>query len=303
MSKTEEAIDFEHPMDNIPVRPLDFESEKLNVDSVLWSQSKPEFSIFLNAFSVHVPYFERYLIRAMNTAKKHIEDESLLKDVSAIIGQEAHHARNFIEFNRIMAKKYPKIGEMEKEAKEEFVHLAKTHSLKELVGFTAGYETFTFLAGMIVLANYEKWMGDSDPTMKAMWVWHQVEEVEHGAVAFEVYKELFGKKEMYRKYMILKALLHIAGEVVSAYMHMSSKEGLLKNPIRAFKTVGFLVSTMSTMVWYCLPTFSKKYHPRNHPLATTKQNKIALAWRRFTRSGGDPLVIDRNKMEEIIGFS
>lgn len=296
------ASEFEHPMDDIPVRPLDFASKNLKTDAVLWSQSCPEASIFLNAFSVHVPYFERYLIRSMTVAKKHVKDEALLKDISAIIGQEAHHAKNFIEFNRIMARRYPKIDALEMHAKEDFLKRAKTDPLKRLVGFTAGYETFTFLAGMIVLANYEKWMGDSDPTMKAMWVWHQVEEVEHGAVTFEVYKNLFGKHEFYRKYMIAKALTHIAWEVLKAYLHMCKEEGLFKNPILGFRALSFLTTSFSKMVWYCLPTFSRKYHPRNHPLATTKQNKIAIAWRRFTKSGGDPLRIDREKMKKIVGF-
>lgn len=295
--------DFEHPMDNIEVRPLDFDSGKLDNDAVLWSQSRPEAAIFLNAFSVHVPYFERYLIRAMTQAKKKVTDPRLREDISTIIGQEAHHARNFIEFNRLLAKKYTKIDALEMHAKADFVNRAKTDSFKTLIGFTAGYETFTFLAGMIILANYEDWMGDSDPTLKAMWVWHQVEEVEHGAVAFEVYKNLFGKYEFYRKYMIAKALIHIAWEVIKAYTHMSKEEGYFKRPSSAFKSLGFLTTTICKMVWYCLPTFSKNYHPRNHPLATTKQNKIALAWRRYTRKGGDPLTIDRIKMKEIVGFS
>lgn len=299
---SEFTAEFEHPMDDIPVRPLDFESKNLETDAVLWSQSCPEASIFLNAFSVHVPYFERYLIRAMTVSKKHVKDEALLKDISAIIGQEAHHAKNFIEFNRIMARRYSKIDALEMHAKQDFLKRAKTDPLKRLVGFTAGYETFTFLAGMIVLANYEKWMGDSDPTMKAMWVWHQVEEVEHGAVAFEVYKDLFGKHEFYRKYMIAKALTHIAWEVFKAYIHMCKEEGLFKKPSSGFRAISFLATSLSKMGWYCLPTFSKNYHPRNHPLATTKQNKIAIAWRRFTKSGGDPLRIDRAKMKKIVGF-
>ncbi len=295
--------EFEHPMDNIPIRNLDFGADELSAESIMWSRSCPEFGVFLNAFSVHVPYFERYLVKTMNTSRKHVSDLDLVEDMKAITGQEAHHARNFIEFNRLMAERYPKIGEIEQRNKREFMAMAKSHSLKELVGFTAGYETFTFLAGMIVLANYEKWMSDSDPVVKAMWVWHQVEEVEHGAVAFEVYKHMFGEHEWYRKWMILKALLHIAKEVLLAYTVMCRAEGLMRNPWRATKSMWFLFSTFAKMVRYSLPTFSSKYHPRQHPLATTKQNKIAIAWRRFTRRGGDPLKIDRKKMREITGFA
>ncbi|MEO9601257.1 metal-dependent hydrolase [Parasphingorhabdus sp.] len=303
LQESSKATELGHPMDDIPIRPLDFQSEELDEKAVLWSQSSPHAAIFLNAFSAHVPYFEKYLVRTMTKALKVIKDEGLAKDVEAIIGQEAHHARNFIEFNKIMARRYPKVGEMELRNKQDFFQWAKEQELKELVGFTAGYETFTFLAGMIVLASYEEWMADSDPTMKAMWVWHQVEEVEHGAVAFEVYKYLYADHEWYRKYMIAKALLHIATEVLKAYLAMCKAEGYFKRPGSAVKALSFITVSFSKMVWYCLPTFSKKYHPRHHPLATTKQNKVAVAWRRFTKAGGDPLKIDREKMEKIVGFS
>ena len=292
----------DHPMDDFPVRKLDFGARELDQDAVIWSRSSREFAIFLNAFSVHVPYFEKYLVRSMLAARKQIDDDELRRDIDAIIGQEAHHAKNFIEFNRLMADRYSKIDAMEMAAKRDFAAWAKTHSMKQLVGFTAGYETFTFLAGMIILANYERWMADSDATVKAMWVWHQVEEVEHGAVAFDVYKALYGKHEWYRKYMILKALIHIALEVIRAYLHMAREEGYMSRPKAALKSVRFLFSTLGKMAWYSLPTFSSRYHPRKHPLATTKQNRIAVAWRRFTDQGGDPLRIDRGKMDEIIGL-
>jgi len=302
-SRSVENMDFEHPMDGFPVRPLAFGANTLDTDSVLWSQSSPEFAMSANAVNVHVPYFERYLIRAMSEAKKHIKDEKLLADISGLIGQEGHHAKNFIDFNKVMTRRYPGIEALEKHAKEYFAERSKKDSLKQLVGFTAGYETFTMVAGIIILANYEKWMGDSDPTVKAMWVWHQVEEIEHGAVAFEVYKSLYGEHEWYRKYMILTALLQIGRDTAAAYLLMCRAEGYMKRLPSAFRAVWFLVSIFTRSVWHCLPAFSKNYHPRNHPVATTRQNKIAVGWRRFTKAGGDPLKIDRAKMQEIIGFS
>jgi len=115
------------------------------------------------------------------------------------------------------------------------------------VGFTAGYETFTFLAGMIILDNYHRWFADSEPVMKALWVWHQVEEIEHGAVAFEVYKRLYGDQEFYRKWMVLLALVHIASETFKAYAHMARIEGWLRNPFRAISSMTFCGSAGWTM--------------------------------------------------------
>lgn len=292
--------DHPHPMDHIPVRPLSFAIASPADTDPVWSRSCPEFSIFINALGLHVPYFERYLIQVLNRAKREVADPQLRDAMSAIIGQEAHHAKNFIAFNQYLARHYPRAAALDKHARDYFLAHLKSDSPRRQVAFTAGYETFTFLAGMLILDNYDQWFADSDPTIKALWVWHQVEEVEHGAVAFDVYKALHGKDEWYRKYMVLAALLHIAGETARAYFHMCRVSGYLRNPWRAWKSTRFLVSTLSRMAWLALPVMSRRYHPRNHPLVTDRQNPIAVAWRKFEGEGGDVLAIDREKMTLIL---
>lgn len=285
-----------NPMDRFPVRPLQFRLNAVEPTDVIWSRTCPEFALFLNAFALHVPHFERYLIRAMRAARDVIADENLRRDITAIIGQEAHHARNFLQFNEVLAKRYPKVAAIDAAAREHFVRHADTDALKRLVGYTAGYETFTFLAGMVILQNHDRWFADADPTLKAMWVWHQVEEVEHGAVAFEVYKHLYGQHEWYRKWMVLVALLHIAGECAKTYVHMARVEGWLRNPFKAVSTLGFCASMFRRLIVASLPVFRRNYHPRHHPFVTHRQNPIQMAWRRYEAQGGDVLALDHEKM-------
>lgn len=291
-----------HPMDQIAVRPLKFDVANLSRDEIVWSRTCPEFSVFINALGLHVPHFERYLIVAMRRAREQIQDPGMVKDITGIIGQEAHHARNFLQFNEAMAQRYPKVKGFDEAARQYFDRHAKQDTLKQLVGFTAGYETFTFLAGMIVLENYDKWFADSHPVMKAIWVWHQVEEVEHGAVAFEVYRKLYGDHEWYRKWMILKALTHIAMETTRAYAHMARIEGWLRHPVSAVTKMGFNFLMLWRLLWNALPVFRRRYHPRIHPMVTHRQNRIQMAWRRFAAKGGDVLAIDREKMARILGI-
>ena len=157
--------------------------------------------------------------------------------MTRIIGQEANHARNFVEVNALLARRYPKVARFDADAKAYFAKHAEADSLKRRVGYTAGDETFTFLAGLIILDNYQEWLEDSGPVMKAMWVWHQAEEVEHGSVAFNVYKHLYGEHDLYRKWMVLYALVHIALETVRGYVHMARLEGWLRNPVKAVSTM------------------------------------------------------------------
>jgi len=105
--------------------------------------------------------------------------------VKNIIGQEAHHAFNFIKWTEHLVKSYPAITTLDDHAKEYFVaQLNRDKRFK--IGLTAGYETFTF---------YEELMAEADPVILALWVWHQVEEVEHGAVAFEFYPAFLNRSK------------------------------------------------------------------------------------------------------------
>ncbi len=290
-----------NPMDHFPVRTFTFDT--VTGARLVWSHTCPEFSVCLNALALHVPYFERYLIAAMRSAQGKVASPVLQRDMAAIIGQEAHHAKNFVTLNQSLIERYPPLKDIAAKAERHFAQRAKSDPLKTLVGFTAGYETFTFLAGMIILQNYDKWFADSDPVLKALWVWHQVEEVEHGAVAFEVYQALYGEHEWYRKWMVLAAAAHIARETIKAYWPMIRIEGWTRNPLMALQRMGFCASLLVRFGIAALPVFRRSYHPRRHPLATTRQNPIQIAWRRYEAGGGDVLAIDHAKMAEIMGVS
>jgi len=284
MNKPEQTC---HPMDNIEVRPLRFDYTKIEMQDPVWSRSNPLFSIYINALGIHVPYFERFLVMAFRNIRQDIEDEELKKDVTSIIGQEAHHGRNFIEFNKFLSKRYPNVEALDKRAKTYFEAQLKNNDRKAQIGYIAGYETFTYLGGMIILDGYDQWMKDADPVTRSLWLWHQVEEVEHGAVAFDVYKNFYKEDEWYRKWMIVKSLLHIAYETWLAYVPMCKKEGYFSSPFKALKAVGFYLKFSYKLARNSLPVFSKKYHPKTHQTNKLKQNEIAVSWRSQYAKGND----------------
>jgi predicted metal-dependent hydrolase len=297
----------DQPMTDFPVRPLRFEVPPAGggdrTDVVIWSRTKPEFSVFMNALAMHVPHFEQFLVSVLLEARSRVSSTELRRDITAIMGQEAHHALNFRRFNQLLRERYAGISAHDDASIAYFKRRTKDPDLRSKIGFTAGYETFTFLAGMIILANHDRWFADADPTLKALWVWHQVEEVEHGAVAFEVWKELYGQHEWLRKFYILQAAAHIAVETIRLYPRMAAREGWLSSPARIAKTMGFAVEMMARLVWAALPVFSSRYNPRNHPIATSGQDPIQIAWRRYESRGGNVLAIDHDRMREIMGLA
>jgi uncharacterized protein len=280
------------PMEAIRVRPMRFDLADVQKRNPIWSRSSPQFAMYINALAIHSPYFERFLGAVCRKARPGIEDPKLRADVSALIGQEAHHAFNFIEMNRLLAQRYPRVAELDARARGDFEHALRTHSFRRQVGFMAGYETFTYLAGIVVLEEYDALMRDADPVIRSMWIWHQVEEVEHGAVAFEVYRALFGAHEWYRKWMVVAAFSYIARQAAEAYLHMCRVEGQLSTPRRAWKALGFFLSFSVRLIRLALPALSSRYHPRKHPIVNERQSSIAIGWRRFYAGGADVAALE-----------
>ncbi len=290
----------DHPMDNIPVRGLRFDFNAVKPDDFVWSQSCPEFSIFINALGVHVPYFEKFLVQTMRTYRDALDEPQLLDDVRRIIGQESHHAFNFKQWNQAMRQRYPKVAGFEQASRRHFDDLLKSKDKRSCVGFTAGDETFTFLGGMIILGRYEQLMGRANPTLRALWVWHQVEEVEHGAVAFDFYKAFYRNQEGYRRFKVVHAFLHISWQTFKAYAHMLQIEGYYRHPLRALRGWRFFLSFSFDLARAALPVFARDYHPRLHPICNGSQSEIAVAWRAYTENGGDPQRLDQNNMDQML---
>ena len=289
-----------HPMDAISVRRLKFAFDQVQTSDLVWSRSHPNFSIFINALGVHVPHFERFLVAVLREVRGDLADPQLVKDVQAIIGQEAYHAFNFEGWTRRMNEHYVGLPVIDVVAKDYFLHAFETGSRKFKVGFVAGYETFTFLAGMIILDGYEKYMADADPTIRALWVWHQVEEVEHGAVAFDVYKATYGEHEWYRRQMVLLAFMHIVWETFKCYAEMIRVEGYYRKPWQSIKAWGFFLKFGFDLARAALPVLARNYHPRTHPMCNDKQNKYAMAWRSWTAAGADPHHLSNTEVEQMM---
>ncbi len=283
-------------MDDIPVRQLRFDFSDIEGSDPVWSNSSPDFSIFINALGVHVPHFERFLVAVMREYRDELSDPALVKDIQAIIGQEAHHAFNFINWTKEMGKKYPGLLQLDASAKKYFEG-ALLRDKRFKVGFTAGYETFTFLSGMIILNRYDELMADADPNLRALWVWHQVEEVEHGAVAFDFYQAFFSDHEWYRRWMVFFAFLHIAKETFLAYREMLKGEKFgFRRRLKAWR---FFASFAWDLFYASLPVYRADYHPRNHPICNDEQNEIAIKWRDYYASGEDALSLTNADMAQL----
>ena len=153
--------------------------------------------------SYSFPPGEEVFIRSVRRYSHLITDPILKKRVAAFIGQEAVHGLQHRELNeKLVALGYPFKELLEKSSKfweafdkvldEEFPRERfRLYKLTQLAGTALG-EHFTALAAERIFRSDELQSLMSDQSIKDLILWHAFEELEHKAVAFDVYRSIGG---------------------------------------------------------------------------------------------------------------
>ena len=148
-------------------------------------------SAFLAAMSTVFPDGERFFIDSVRHYRSQLSDPALLSEVSAFIGQEAHHGREHEAFNDWLQEKgYPLAPALE-QVREGLDMARQNLSPKRQLAMTIALEHFTAIMAHQFLSN-EALSENMAPEIRQLFLWHAVEETEHKAVAFDVYEAVGG---------------------------------------------------------------------------------------------------------------
>jgi uncharacterized protein len=132
-------------------------------------------------------------VRSVRNYRDRITDPVLKKQVAGFIGQEAIHGREHRTFNRrLQSMGYPTwtIDRLTKVGLAIGARvLPKTHQL----AITAALEHYTATLAELLLGEPEARELLDDEEVRALFLWHAVEESEHKAVAFDVFQAVSGK--------------------------------------------------------------------------------------------------------------
>ena len=176
----------------------------------------PEESYTIVGLSLLLPYLEPYLIRSMSHAAKSVTDEALLADMDLFNAQEGQHYRQHARFNEAIRHRLPgreRLAALEKELDEDYHRFTKTRSLAWNLAYAEGFEAYT-----AAVARFSFEVGQLDriePTVRALFEWHLLEELEHRTVAFDVYEHVHGRY-FYRLIVGLYAQWHLNRFVMRA---------------------------------------------------------------------------------------
>lgn len=198
-----------HTPADVDVRPRDIRFHVEPARNAHWLGGDPVGTAVFNALSLTFPDGERMFMDAVRHFRPQIEGK-LAEDIRGFIAQEAIHSREHHALNQLIDRdRYP-VAEIEAEILERIAFSRARGPMRMLIA-TIALEHFT--AMMAEMHARHKDLFDSvSPDIERMWRWHAMEELEHKAVAFDVYMAVtreWGPLKRYLRRTIPMAIISV----------------------------------------------------------------------------------------------
>ncbi|HIL23040.1 MAG TPA: metal-dependent hydrolase [Alcanivorax sp.] len=227
-----------------------------------WWDNDPLKTLLLGALSASFPAGELFFIDSVRHFQDRIDDPDLKKAVRAFIGQEAHHSKEHKLLNGYLEERGVGLGRLDREIQGFMDWMRKNLSPERQLAHTVAVEHFTALMAEEFLLKYDA-LDEMDPRMAPIWAWHAIEESEHKAVAFDVYKHIGGSEftritEMAFVSVLfpLFSTLHLA--------QLMKEQGELTNVKSWLGGLNYMWGKPGVFR-KLLPSYFKFYSPRFHP--------------------------------------
>lgn len=232
-------------------------------------------SHFLTALSITFPQGERFFVETVRNVRDQIEDPQLQADISAFIGQEAHHAQAHEQFNAAVQSKHYHLKKYEAALNKEMQRL-RTLSQRRQLAATVALEHFTALMAGYMLKHPEVMFKGLSANMQQLWLWHAIEEIEHKHVAFDVYQTIFNHLAQRRRSMRTISIGFISGTaMMTADLLWQDRKHSLYRPVELMKNIKAL-SELCLMMIRLFPEYIAFYDQDFHPQQLDQQHLLDM---------------------------
>lgn len=245
------------------IRKMEFDRQKAEADKGETTQDF-YFTCFLNVTSYAFPSGEPFFCDALLYYKDQITDPELKKQVTLFVGQERVHAFAHAKMNDFLVPTFNLDVSLMKGAENDSI-LARQLPPDHQLAITVAQEHFTSMLARHLL-GHPQMVELIHPGYRKLWVQHSIEELEHKAVAFDLFQHLKLSRRIQFKgmfdatYSTARFLFGAAFEVV-----LASKGRKLEGLLSALKiffhpSFGLFWSSMA-LQWVSF--FMPWYHPNN----------------------------------------
>jgi predicted metal-dependent hydrolase len=243
-----------------------------------WLAGKPFRSQYFNALSMSFPVGEQEFIDAVRAAAAtlpadadHIALQATIED---FVGQEATHRRIHDLYNEQLEKQ-GLVNHWQHWVRNQ-IELGRRRNVPALsrLAVTAAFEHCTAVLADITLHHPEILQG-ADPMLAMLWRWHAVEETEHKAVAFDLYRTLggsHGRRVRWYMYAMWRFTTMATGQTINNLRH----DRMLFNAATWLDAASFFFGRYG-LFWLTVgPIFryiKRDFHPWQHD-----NRELATAW-------------------------
>jgi uncharacterized protein len=252
-----------NPDRRVPTRRMSFDESLQQVPRHFAADGDLVQSHVAAALSSVFPDGEDYFVRSVRHFRDQITDPELKRQVAGFIGQEAMHGREHRVFNERLQELGFHTKVAERLTKRGLAIRTKIATPKSNLAATAALEHFTATLAELVLTNDEVRDMFGDEAVKNLFLWHALEESEHKAVAFDVYKAVGGSERTRVWTMNFLRYGFVLGMVVQVVISLALdratyRRGNLRKSLRRF----FKSPVVSKDLWRQLKDYNRPdFHP------------------------------------------
>ncbi len=251
-----------------------------------WFACDPFKSRFFDAMSLLFPEGERFFIACVRDFRHAITDPQLERQVKDFIYQEGQHGQVHTQFNNRVKEQGVAVDHILKEEHRFlFDVFRKRMSRKYTLAQTAAAEHLTALMAHGFFAKGT--LRDADPRIRAMYAWHAVEEIEHKAVAFDVYKTVARGSYLTRILGMIQVSITFPLHTFLIMRHMFEVDGLRNRGRLWMKGLWWLYGPKGVFSGL-LPHYLAYFKPGFHPWQQG-QLKNYESWRETYEASGDAI--------------
>lgn len=211
------------------------------------------------------PEGEDFFVRAVRDHRQAVTDPVLQQQVAGFIGQEVSHGREHRKLNQNLAEMGYRSTIVDRHVRRLLAVVDRIPPGIQRLGVTAALEHYTATLAEILLSDPEAQRLLGDGEARSLLMWHALEESEHKAVAFDVYRAAGGPEWLRITVMRTTTaifLLEVIGHTVLSMLHdpATYRPRVLLASLRTLRRSPFV----QPAVWRRLRSYNRRgFHPHD----------------------------------------
>ena len=214
--------------ENVPITKRNPQLDLAEALKVDWMNNHQFATAWFNAMSITFPLGEQFFINSVRHYRDRITDPKLKQEMKDFYSQEAVHLREHQRYNELLcAQRGYDLEELEKPLRKRMAWVKKNIPPRDQLAGTVAVEHMTAVLAERALGTADLFKG-AHPAMAKLWKWHAVEEMEHKAVAFDVYRAIGGTEKM-RRAAMRRSTFFLTWDILHGVRHILRRDGVLWN--------------------------------------------------------------------------